>query len=151
MTHANVHAVEIDRAPDIVFPYLVESEKRLRWMQMLAASEQVDGGEPTLGTRFADVFEAAGRRFDLDSEIVEWEPARRLATRIRANEFESTATQALDDLGGRTRVTATMETEYKSRMARLMAGVVTAKAQRQLEADLALLKEIVEGETEPAS
>ena len=147
MAHRNEHSVEIDRPPAAVFPYLVGSDKRLRWMQMLAASDQVDGGDPTLGTRFADVFEAGGRRFDLDSQIVEWEPHRRLATRIRAKEFESTARQSLEDLGGRTRLTTTLETDYTSRLARLMAGVVTHQAQKQLETDLSRLKELVETET----
>ena len=147
MANRNEHSVEIDRGPDAVFPYLVESDKRLRWMQMLAASEQLDDGEPTLGTRFADVFEAAGRRFDLDAEIVEWEPHRRVAIGIRSSEFESTARQALEDLGGRTRLTTTIDTAYTSRLARLMAGVVTHQAQRQLELDLLRLKGLVEGET----
>ncbi len=147
MANRNEHSIEIDRGPEAVFPYLVESDKRLRWMQMLAASEQLDDGEPTLGTRFADVFEAAGRRFDLDAEIVEWEPHRRVAIRIRSSEFESTARQAVEDLGRRTRLTTTIDTAYTSRLARLMAGVVTHQAQRQLELDLLRLKGLVEGET----
>jgi uncharacterized protein YndB with AHSA1/START domain len=147
VAHRNEHSVEIDRPPGAVFPYLVVSDKRQRWMQMLAESEQVDDGEPALGTRFADVFDAAGRRLDLDSEIVEWEPHRRLATRIRAKDFESTARQSLEDLGGRTRLTTTIETDYTSRRARLMARVVTHHAQKQLESDLSRLKELVEAET----
>jgi hypothetical protein len=38
-----------------------------------------------------------------------------------------------------------IETEYRSRVARIMAGVVTRQAQKQLEADLARLKRLVEG------
>jgi hypothetical protein len=37
-----------------------------------------------------------------------------------------------------------METEYKSALARLMAGVVTNHAQKQLEEDLARLRDILE-------
>jgi uncharacterized protein YndB with AHSA1/START domain len=143
----NEHAIEIDRPPEAVFPWLVAPEKRLRWMQMLTASEQLDTGEPGLGTRFEDVFEERGHRFELDTEIVEWDPGRVLATQIRSNGFESTARQELEDLGGRTRLTTTIETGYTNRFAKLMSGVVTRHAQKQLELDMALLKEILESES----
>jgi uncharacterized protein YndB with AHSA1/START domain len=144
--HRNEHSVEIDRPPEAVFPYLVEAEKRLRWMGALTEAEQVTNGPPGLGTRFRDVFESHGQRFEIDAEIVEWEPSERLATRLRANAFESTGRQRLDRLDGRTRLTSTVETEYRSRMARLMAGVITRHAQTQLEEDHARLKEIVESD-----
>lgn len=147
MAHTNEHSVEIDRPPADVFPWLYDAGRRLRWMQMLVQAEQVDDGQVGLGTRFKDAFEERGHRFDLDTEIVEWEPGSRLATRIHSSGFDSTARQTLDDLGGRTRLTTRIETEYTSRMARLMAGVVTSHAQKQLERDMALLKELVEAES----
>jgi uncharacterized protein YndB with AHSA1/START domain len=146
MAHRNEHSVEIDRPPAAVFPWLYTPEKRLRWMQMLVEAEQVDDGRPALGTRYRDAFEERGHRFDLDTEIVEWEPDRRLATQIRSSAFYSTARQSLEDLGGRTRLTTTLETEYTSRMAKLMAGVVTKHAQKQLELDMERLKALVERE-----
>jgi uncharacterized protein YndB with AHSA1/START domain len=146
MAHRNEHAVEIERPPDAVFPWLYLPDRRLRWMQVLVRAEQVDDGEVGLGTRFRDAFEERGHRFDLDTEIVEWEPGRQLATSIRSNGFTSTARQSLEDLGGRTRLTTTLETEYTSRLAKLMAGVVTSHAQKQLERDMTLLKELVESE-----
>jgi uncharacterized protein YndB with AHSA1/START domain len=142
--HRNEHTVEIARPAAEVFSHLASGDKRVRWMGALKTSEQVTDGEPRLGTRFRDVFEEQGHRFDIDSEIVDWQPNARLATRLRSSSFEATATQELAELDGRTRLTTTIETEYRSAMARLMAGVVTRHAQRQLEQDLARLKQIVE-------
>ena len=144
--HRNEHSVEIERPPEDVFPYLVEAEKRLRWMGALKEAEQVSDGPPRLGTRFRDVFEDHGQRFEIDAEIVEWEPSERLATRLRSNAFASTGRQRLERLDGRTRLTTTIETEYKSRMARLMAGVITRHAQARLEEDLGTLKTLVESD-----
>jgi uncharacterized protein YndB with AHSA1/START domain len=146
MDHRNEHTVEIDRPPAAVFPWLYAPDKRLRWMQKLVEAEQVDDGAAGLGTRFRDAFEERGHRFDLDTEIVEWQPAQRLATRIHSGSFESTARQSLQDLGGRTRLTTTIDTDYTSRVAKLMAAVVTRHAQKQLELDMARLKELVESE-----
>ena len=144
----NEHAVEIDRPAADVFPYLVASEARLRWMGALTQSEQVTEGEPGLGARYRDVFEDHGQRIELDAEVVEWEPNERLATRLRSRAFEATARQRLDERDGKTRVTTTIETEYTSLAARLMANVITRHAQKRLEEDLGRLKGIVEAPSE---
>jgi uncharacterized protein YndB with AHSA1/START domain len=144
--HRNEHSVEIDRPPADVFPHLTGSEERLVWMGALTESEQVSPGEVGLGTRFRDVFEDHGQRVEIDAEVVEWEPAERVATRLRSAVFEATARQRLEPAGAGTRLTTTIETEYKSRLARLMAGVITRHAQARLESDLARLKEVVESE-----
>ena len=142
--YRNEASVEIDRPAADVFPYLAAPERRLKWMEKLVASEQLTDGEPSLGTRFRDVFEDHGHRVELDAEIVEWEPDERVSTRLTSSGFDSTASQRLEDLGGRTRLEVTIETEYKSRFARLMGGVITGHAQKQLETDLERLKRLLE-------
>jgi uncharacterized protein YndB with AHSA1/START domain len=143
----NEHAVDIDRPPAAIFPYLVGSEQRLRWMGALAESEQVTDGEPGHGTRFRDVFEERGQRIEIDAEIVEWEPPERLGLLLRSRAFQSIGLQTLQALDGRTRLTTTIDTEYKSRVVRLMAAMITSQAQARLEKDMADLKELVERET----
>ncbi len=113
-------------------------------MGALTSSEQVDAGEVALGTRFRDVFEDSGQRIELDAEVVEFEPSRRVAIRLRSRHFESTVRQELAEYDGRTRVATQIETEYKSRLARTMGRVVTRRAQRRLDEDLRRLKALVE-------
>ena len=143
--HTNEHTIEIARPAPHVFAYLAASERRQRWMAALKESEQVSEGPLGLGTRFRDVFEDHGQRFEIDAEIVTWEPHERLAIDLKASAFESTVTQTLAPAeNGGTRLTTRMDTEYKSALARLMAGVVTGHAQKQLEEDVARLKDILE-------
>jgi uncharacterized protein YndB with AHSA1/START domain len=144
--HRNQHSVEIDRPPADVFPYLVESDKRLRWMGALRESEQLTPGRPELGARFGDVFEERGQRIEVEAEVVLWEPPSRLELDLRGGMFRATGLHELEDLGGRTRLTTTIDTEYTSRMIRMMAGVVTRHAQTRLEADMARLKGLAEAE-----
>jgi uncharacterized membrane protein len=143
--HRNEAAVEIERPAAEIFPYLSAPERRLEWMEKLVSSEQLTDAEPGIGTRFHDVFEDHGHRIEIDAEVVEWKPGERLATRLTSSGFESTARQRLEERDGRTRIEVEIETEYRSRVARIMAGVVTRQAQKQLEADLARLKRLVEG------
>lgn len=143
--HTNEHTIEIARPAPHVFAHLAASERRQRWMSALKQSEQVSEGPLGLGTRFRDVFEDHGQRFEIDAEIVGWEPHERLVIELKASAFESTVTQLLEPgENGGTRLTTRMATEYKSALARLMAGVVTGHAQKQLEEDLVTLKEILE-------
>ena len=133
-----------------MFPYLVRCEGRRRWMGVLVQCEQLTDGAPGPGTRFRDVFEDRGHRIVIDAEVVEYEPSERFATRLRSNAFRATASHRLEEHDGRTRLTTVIDTEYTNRMVRFMAGVITRQAQRQLETDLARLKQVVETET-PAS
>ncbi len=144
MAHRNEAEVEIARPAAQVFPHLVSSDRRLRWMGALKRSEQVTDGPPALGTRFRDVFEDHGQRVDIDAEIVELEPNERVALRLTANPFEATVRQVLTERDGTTRLATTIDTEYKSALARIMAGTVTRHAQKQLEEDMERLKELLE-------
>jgi uncharacterized protein YndB with AHSA1/START domain len=144
--HRVEHAVEIDAPPDAVFPYLAGAEPRLRWMGALRESEQLTEGPPAVGSRWRDVFEDLGQRIELEAEVEAYEPPRLLRVRLSSRPIEATSEQRLEWREGRTRVTTVLETEYKSFAARLAAGVVTHHAQKQLEADLATLKGLVESE-----
>jgi uncharacterized protein YndB with AHSA1/START domain len=146
--HRNEHSVEIAAAPADVFPWLADPERRLRWMGALVESESLTEGPPELGSRYRDVFEDHGQRIELEAELVEVEPGERLTARLMSKGFESTSSQRLEaaGTGKRTRLTAAVETRYTMLAARLLAPLVTRHAQKQLEADLARLKELVEAE-----
>jgi uncharacterized protein YndB with AHSA1/START domain len=144
--HRNEASIEIAAAPAEVFPWLAASEPRREWMGALTESEPLTEGSPEVGSRFRDVFEDLGRRVELEAEIVELEPPHGMTVHLVSKVFDATSSQRLEELeGGRTRLTAVIETEYKQRAARLAAPVVTRRAQRRLEQDLARLKELVEG------
>jgi uncharacterized protein YndB with AHSA1/START domain len=131
--------VEIAAPPERVFPFLEASEQRLRWMGALAESEPLGEG------RFRDVFEDHGQLIELEAEVERHDAPRLLVVRLRGSAFEATSTQRLEETGEGTRLSTVVETEYTSRLARLAGPFVTRRAQRQLEADLTALKELVEG------
>jgi Polyketide cyclase / dehydrase and lipid transport len=100
---------------------------------------------PELGSRAIQVVELAGKKLELESEITRYEPPYLLeASLVAPKDFESVARYRLDEADGHTRVTTTMETQYKHRVVRLLSGVVTRQAQRKLEADLDRLKQVLE-------
>jgi uncharacterized protein YndB with AHSA1/START domain len=140
----NEYSVEIERPAAQVFPHLVASERRLRWMGALKESKQVTEGQPAEGTRFEDVFEDHGQRFEIEAVIKELRPPELLRLDLAGSAFESTVTHVLVEANGSTRLTVRIDTEYLSALARLMSGVVTGHAQKQLEEDLERLKQLLE-------
>jgi uncharacterized protein YndB with AHSA1/START domain len=141
--HRNEHTVEIDAPVERVFEYVAEPERMHEWVGGLLEFRPLGPG-PALGARGVQVVHMAGRRWELESELTRYEPPRELEARLVHKDFESLASYRLEESNGRTRVTTTMETEYKQAFARLLAGVVTRQAQKKLEADLARLKQVVE-------
>ncbi len=146
MLHRNEHTIVIAAAPADVFPWLADTHRRLRWMGALVESEPLTDGPPAPGSRYRDVFEDHGQRIELEAELVEVEPGERLTARLVSKGFESTSAQRLEPAGGGTLLTATIETRYTMLAARLVGPLVTRHAQKQLETDLARLKELVEAE-----
>ena len=120
-------------------------------MGALVASEPLTDGPPRRGSRYRDVFEDHGQRIELQAELVEVDEPRKLLVELASDGFDATITQRLEEAGGHTRLTAEIETTYTKLAARLLAGVVTRHAQKQLESDLARLKELVEGGGAPAA
>jgi hypothetical protein len=112
-------------------------------MGALTSSEQLSEGAPGQGARFHDVLEDHGQRFEVESEVVRYEPPTRLELVFRTKAFQATSAQELVEEEGRTTLTIVIEPEYKG-AARLFAPMVTGRAQRQLEEDLQSLKELVE-------
>jgi carbon monoxide dehydrogenase subunit G len=108
-------------------------------MGALVESERLDE------SRFRDVFEDHGQRVELEAEVERRDSPRLLVVRLRGSAFEATSTQRLEEAGEGTRLSTVVETEYTSRLARLAAPLLTRRAQRELEADLTALKELVEG------
>lgn len=141
---SNEYQVEIERPAAQVFPHLVTSERRMRWMGALKESKQVTDGQPAKGTRFEDVFEDHGQRFEVEAEIVELRAPEVIRLKLEGSAFESEVTQTLEERDGNTLLTTRIETEYHSALARLMSGVVTGHAQKQLEEDLERLKSLLE-------
>jgi hypothetical protein len=102
--------------------------------------------EPLDESHFRDVFLEHGQRIELEAEVVRREPPELLQVVLRGPGFEATSTQRLEPTAGGTRLTTVVESDYTSRLARIAGPLVARHAQRQLEEDLARLKELVEAD-----
>ena len=118
----------------------------------VSSCEAIDNPECERFRRYAlreRVLEAVTRNSATAAAPSATDAPHALVVQLTADAFEATITQGLEATDGRTRVSAVIETTYTKLAGRLLAGVVTRHAQKQLEADLGRLKELVESESPP--
>ncbi|HWN22059.1 MAG TPA: SRPBCC family protein [Gaiellaceae bacterium] len=130
-------SIEIARSADEVFPWLLDSDKRLQWVSGLVASEPLHDG------RYRETMEQAGRRVGVTSSVVALEESRRLEVRTEGRGVTARIEHRLEPSGDGTRVTSSLDLKLGG-LLRLAGGVAGAQAQRSLERSLARLKELLE-------
>ncbi len=129
--------VEIAAPAAEIFPWLVDSSRRLQWVDGLVASEELGDG------RYRETLEAAGRRVDVTSEIVAREEPRSLEVRSAGAGVTALIAHRLEEREGATTVTSSLELKL-SGLLRFAGGLAAAQAQRSLQASLARLKELLQ-------
>lgn len=130
-------AVEIARPADEVFPWLLDHEKRLQWVDGLVSSTPLGDG------RFRETMEQAGRRVDVTSTVVELEEPHRLEVSSAGRSVTAHLEHRLEPSGDGTRLTSLLDLKLGG-LLRFAGGVAAAQAQRSLERSLARLKELLE-------
>ena len=134
--------IEIDRPRARVFPWLVDPEKRLRWVRGLSASESLGDG------RYREVMEAGGRRVEVTSTVERLDAPHAVDVAMHGSGVTARAESRLEEHDGGTRVTSAVDLQLAG-LLRFASGIAARQAQRSLEQSLARLKELVEAE-EPA-
>jgi uncharacterized protein YndB with AHSA1/START domain len=134
--------IQIDRARAQVFPWLVEPDKRLRWVRGLTASEPIGDG------RYREVMEAGGRRVEVTSTVERLDEPHAVDVEMRGSGVTARAESRLAEHNGGTRVTSSLDLRLGG-VLRFASGIAARQAQHSLEQSLARLKELVEAE-EPA-
>lgn len=129
----------IAATPEAVFPWLVEPERIARWIGGTVECRGIEGG----GVH--QVVEQAGRRIEIDSQVTESRPPRRLVVqKVSPGLFDMTMTHELSAENGGTRLVISLSAELRSRMARLAAPLIARQVQAKLEEDVVRLKGLVE-------
>jgi uncharacterized protein YndB with AHSA1/START domain len=149
----NVERIAIARPPAQVFRHLVDDARIAQWTGMAEVSRLTEG-PARAGSRWQLVREARGQRTVMNVEATAVEPDRRLVTMLRTAPgskvgFSQIAEYRLEEKGGDTRLTVTIDSRYDGVILRLLEPLISRAAQKQLEQILDRLRAQVEAE--PAS
>jgi uncharacterized protein YndB with AHSA1/START domain len=135
-------AVELDRSPQTVFPFLVQPPLRRQWL--LGVEEITPVGDPTVraGARARVVLDSP-ERMEVEEEVRVVEADKRLLLQRVCSrpQFSQRLEYVLKDLGGgRTLLTAAVHTIYQGPLFNLLEPLLTRAAQAQLNVEIDQLR-----------
>jgi uncharacterized protein YndB with AHSA1/START domain len=135
------HTVTIPRPPEEVFPWLLEADRVPQWTSNLEAYEPEGAVGP--GSRIRQVLQVSGQEFDVQMEVLRYEPPTEAETKFTTNGIDVLATYTLAPDGAGTRLTQSLEAKARSLTARLVLPAVQPKLERKLMGDLERLQTIL--------
>jgi uncharacterized membrane protein len=141
------HTLEIERPAENVFDYLTDVARLPEWQES-AESVELEG-ELREGARFREVRSFMGRRATSTMEVTECERPTRFSLHVVEGPVQYAVEHALEDLGGRTRITF-VGRGGTERIPRLMRGTVRRMVERQFVKDLESLKRRLEDAADPS-
>jgi carbon monoxide dehydrogenase subunit G len=143
-------SIEIERAPEEIWPWLNEPEQLTQWVGWLA-EVRPDSTTPAegIGHRATWVMDdpRAKQRILVPGTVTVWDPPDQVGVHVEVpGSFDGDVLYKLTDLGnGRTRVEQDGRFSYDSKFASLMEPLITPDAMRKMFEDMKRLKAKVEG------
>ncbi len=143
------HTVVIERPVEEVFAFTTDPNNDTLWQSTSLETEQASEGPVGVGTTFRNTSKFLGRRIESTYEVTENDPPHRQCMRITSGPIPGSGCYALEPTeDGSTRFTQTFEAEAGG-FFRLAEPLVGRAIRRQIEADMATLKDLLEaGEPE---
>lgn len=137
-------SVDINRPQTEVFAYLDQLDRHAEWQQALTSVRLAGEGPVGVGTRAIETRKVPGGEREMSYELTAHEPPttsswKGLDGPVRPN--GTVTVEALDE--ARSRVTVALEMEGHG-LGKLLLPFVNAQARKQIPADQAKLKEILE-------
>jgi len=111
------HAIDIQRSPDDLWPWLTEPEQVKQWMKGLLEITPVSEGEPRVGFKSRLKIKEGKRISDYDEEILKWSPPHALAVRMTGGCMPDGSAMecayTITDMGDRSRIDAVTTGDLK--------------------------------------
>lgn len=136
-------SVMINRPVDEVFAYMTDARTWPHWESGLLQVEQTSEGPMSVGTTFRGANQALGRRMEWTSEVTEYTLNRRWGQKIISKGWSTEESLTFEPFEGSTKFTLVSELEMGG-FFKLVAPFVARMIQKQIEKDLAKLKDILE-------
>jgi uncharacterized protein YndB with AHSA1/START domain len=138
------HTVVVERPPEEVFAVLTDITHLPEWQAGAGAVRGLEG-DLGVGSTYVQESKFLGKRLEATIEVTEFEPGRRFSLRTRTGPIPFRVRHTLEPAGGggSTRLHVELDGEPGG-VFKLAESLVMRKARRQVEADFATLKQLVE-------
>ena len=141
------YTVVINQPLEKVFNYVSNPVNLPEWQgppTEVRDLQQTTPGQPRESDRFTTVLQFLGRRYETPTEIITYEPNRRLSYRGTGGPVPTEITFVFEEVPGGTRFTHSQEATPGG-FFRLAGPLFESEAKRQLRNNLKTLKDLLEG------
>ncbi len=138
------HEIRIDRAPEALWPWLIETERVQRWNPSIVSDEATTPGPTGVGTRTKMKLREGSKIVDYETELTAYEPDSLVALEMRGGNLGASpmlVRYALSPAGRGTELRYQATWRPRGLMLRLMSPVISIVARRECRRSLARLKE----------
>jgi carbon monoxide dehydrogenase subunit G len=137
-------SIFIRRPQEEVFAFCEGPKTMAMWQGTLVSAEKITQGPWRVGSIIKMVQTVMGRQVEVMLEITEYDPPRKYCF-TNHSQFPFSGCQTYVSKDGGTRMTLNIEAKTQG-LLKLFGGVIKKQLERQAEADLNRLKEILEDE-----
>ncbi len=139
------HTVVIGRPIEEVFGFLTNLDNERRWQPDIQQVGWTTDGRIAPGSRFREVRRVMGRRVEMICEVTEFEPSSRFCIKTVGGELSFTSCRIFEATAHGTRTTQATDVHLRG-IFKLFAPYVARSGRKQLAADMATLKSILEAQ-----
>ena len=136
-------SVVINRPPGGVWAFLNDISNNTRWQSGLIETSFTSGDRMAVGARWREVRQFLGRRLESEFECTEHEPDKTFAFKSLSGPFPIQGVARHESVEGGTKITVTLEGETGG-FFKLAEPILVRTAKRQIDADNATLKDLLE-------
>jgi uncharacterized protein YndB with AHSA1/START domain len=136
-------SVVINRPSEQVFIFLANPENDPRWSAASDEMRKTSGGPVGVGATFTQVGRFLGRRLEFSVQVTACEPNRKFGMKVTEGPIKFAGMRVLETVPDGTRVTFTGGGQAGG-FFRIAEPLLARAAARQLKADLAALKKVLE-------
>ncbi len=138
--------ITINRPVEEVFAFTSNPENEPLWRPELLELEKTSEGPIGVGTTFREVMQFLGRRIENTGEITKYEPNKMMAVKTTSGPVPMEITGTYQPVEGGTELTFEVEGEVGG-FFRFAEPLVARMGKRQMETQLANIKDLLEAET----
>ncbi len=135
--------IQIAAPPEEVWALLSDLERGPEWSVVTLECELRSGGPPGLGSTYRAVSKFGASKITTEHQIVEWEPPRRLVSRVTKG-AESVLTEICEPAGDGTTLTMINDFALPGSVPGFLAEKLAQQVSGTLSEELVRIKQVVE-------
>ena len=135
-------SASFDAPAEVVWGFISDGEKRRQWQTGITDVIGLTGDEIMLGSRFIIIKHIGAERWELEEEVLQFEPPRIWVVLQSTEQFFSTIRMELEVGGAGTRLRYSEEKTFSSFYDRVLAPLTAYSERRAIEKALSYLDEI---------